>query len=325
MKKGLKTFLAILLVSCIAGCTNKDDTGIEPVNNKAKVCVSINREEIDAETVYEIELKAAFKALSETFPNELSFYNVSKNQGDQNNSINKMLSEGCSAIILELVDTSFAQAITEKIQATELPLIYIENEPSEDVLNAYAGKSTYIGADQQRNDVAQGEIIAALPNYGNINGDDVVSAVVLSVNEISEDVQTALVSAINAKGVQTEILEAATSENTREKGQEAAARLLTRYGDKIDVFFAESEALALGASDAIEAAGRDNGVNIYLVSGEDGQLVRYLINDEKITGSIWDDVEARAKAAAESTVKVLKGETLGLRTLISNKKAMKDQ
>lgn len=325
MKKGMKTLLVILLVSCIAGCTNKEEPGNEPVNNKAKVCVSINREDIEAETLYEIELKAAFNAFSESLPNELSFYNVSKDQADQNNNINKMLGEGCSSIILELVDKASAQAITEKIQATGLPLIYIENEPSEDVLNAYLDKSTYIGADQQKNYVLQGEIIAALSNHGNINGDDVVSAVVLSMSEASEDVLTALASAINAKGVRTEFLEAAVSENTREKGKEAAARLLTRYGDKIDVFYAESEALALGASDAIEAAGRDNGVNIYLISGEDGQMVRYFINDEKITGALWDDVEARAKAVAENTVKVLKGEALGLRTLISNKKVMKDQ
>lgn len=325
MKKGMKIVLAMLIISCIAGCTNKEEPGKEPVNNKTKICVSINREDIDAETLYEIELKAAFTALSESLPNEISFYNVSKNQGDQNNSINKMLSEGCSALLIELVDTTYAQAITEKVQTTGLPLIYIENEPSEEVLNAYPEKSTYIGADKQKNYILQGEMIAALANHGNINGDDVVSAVILSASEISEENQTALVSAINAKGIQTEILEAAVSENTREKGKEAAERLLTRYGDKIDVFYAENEALALGASDAIEAAGRDNGVNIYLISGEDGQTIRYFINDEKITGSLWDDVEARAKAAAESSVKVLKGEPLGLRTLISNKKAMKDQ
>lgn len=325
MKKELKILLACLLAAGIAGCTKKEEPGKEPVSNKAKVCVSINREDIDAETTYEIELKAAFEALSESLPNEVSFYNVSKDQADQNNSINKMLGDSCSAILLELVDSASAQAITEKIQTAGLPLIYIENDPGDDVLNAYVGKSTYIGADKQKNYVLQGEMLADLPTHGNINGDDVVSAVVLSASEISEDIQSALVSAINAKGIRSEILEAAISENTREKGKEAAARLLTRYGDSIDVFYAESEALALGASDAIEAAGRDNGVNIYLISGEDGQTVRYFINDEKITGSLWDDVESRAKAAAESTVKALKGETLGLRTLISNKKAMKDQ
>lgn len=325
MKKELKILLACLLAAGIAGCTKKEEPGKEPVSNKVKVCVSINREDIDAETTYEIELKAAFEALSESLPNEVSFYNVSKDQADQNNIINKMLGDSCSAILLELVDSASAQAITEKIQTAGLPLIYIENDPGDDVLNAYVGKSTYIGADKQKNYVLQGEMLADLPTHGNINGDDVVSAVVLSASEISEDIQSALVSAINAKGIRSEILEAAISENTREKGKEAAARLLTRYGDSIDVFYAESDALALGASDAIEAAGRDNGVNIYLISGEDGQTVRYFINDEKITGSLWDDVESRAKAAAESTVKALKGETLGLRTLISNKKAMKDQ
>lgn len=325
MKKLEKGLLALLLLAGMSGCTKKEAPSQETVKNKTRVCVSINREDAKAETLVEIELKAAFAELADTLPTELSFYNVSNDQAAQHTAVDKMLGEGCSAILLELVDAASAQAVTEKVQTSGIPLIYIENEPSEDVLTAYAGKSTYIGADKEKNYVLQGEIIADLANHGNINGDDVVSAVILSASDISEETQNALMSAIAAKGVRTEILEAAISENIREKGKEAAARLLTRYGDMIDVFYAENEALALGASDAIEAAGRDNGVNIYLICGEDGQTVRYFINDEKITGSVWDDIEARAQAAAENTVKVLKGETLGLRTLIANKKTMKDQ
>ena len=52
-------------------------------------------------------------------------------------------------------------------------------------------------------------------------------------------------------------------------------------------------------------------------------IVWNFINDTLIEGSLWDDVEARAKAAAESVKKALKGESLGLKTLITNKLAMK--
>ena len=323
MKKLEKALLALLLLAGMGGCTKKEAPSQETVKNKTKVCASINREDAKAETLVEIELKAAFAELADTLPTELSFYNVSKDQAAQNTAVDTMLKESCAAVIIELVDIAAAQPIMEKLQAAGLPLIYIESDPGDEILNAYADKSTYIGLDIQKNYVLQGEIVASLPNTGNINGDDQVSAAILSVSELSIENQNALLSAVAAKGVRAEILEAAVSENDREKGKEAAARLLKRYGDGLDVVFAESEALALGAADAISAAGRENGVNIYLISGEDSQAVRNFINDTLIEGSLWDDVEARAKAAAESVKKALKGESLGLKTLITNKLALK--
>lgn len=203
-------------------------------------------------------------------------------------------------------------------------MIYVENDPGEEVLNAYLEKSTFIGTDVQKNAVLEGEIVASLANLGNINGDDQVSVAILSPTELSEEIQASLISAITAKGIRSEVLEAVVSENDREKGKEAATRLLTRYGDGLDVLFAQSEALALGAVDAIQEAKRENGVNIYLISGEDGQNVRYYINDTLIEGSIWDNVEARCKVVAESVQRALQHQSLGLKTLIPNKKLMKE-
>ena len=41
------------------------------------------------------------------------------------------------------------------------------------------------------------------------------------------------------------------------KGQEITANALSQYGDKIDVVFCNNDAMALGALQAIEAAGQN--------------------------------------------------------------------
>ena len=60
MKKLEKALLALLLLAGMGGCTKKEAPSQETVKNKTKVCASINREDAKAETLVEIELKAAF-------------------------------------------------------------------------------------------------------------------------------------------------------------------------------------------------------------------------------------------------------------------------
>ena len=125
MKKLEKALLALLLLAGMGGCTKKEAPSQETVKNKTKVCASINREDAKAETLVEIELKAAFAELADTLPTELSFYNVSKDQAAQNTAVDTMLKESCAAVIIELVDIAAAQPIMEKIQAAGLKTIRV--------------------------------------------------------------------------------------------------------------------------------------------------------------------------------------------------------
>ena len=94
------------------------------------------------------------------------------------------------------------------------------------------------------------------------------------------------------------------------KGQEITANALSQYGDKIDVVFCNNDAMALGALQAIEAAGRTVNKDIYLV-GVDAlvEVVENVMND-KMTGTVFNDYMGQAKTAADMAVKFLNGETV---------------
>ena len=64
------------------------------------------------------------------------------------------------------------------------------------------------------------------------------------------------VEALKAAGVEVEELTKQRGDWDQTKGQEIAANALSQYGDKIDVVFCNNDAMAHGALQAIEAAGR---------------------------------------------------------------------
>ena len=84
-----------------------------------------------------------------------------------------------------------------------------------------------------------------------------------------------------------------------DKGQEITANALSQYGDKIDVVFCNNDAMALGALQAIEAAGRKVNEDIYLV-GVDAltEAVQNVI-DGKQTGTVFNNHFAQAQAASD--------------------------
>ena len=62
------------------------------------------------------------------------------------------------------------------------------------------------------------------------------------------------------------ILASQTGEFTRQKGQEVMESFLKSYGNKIDILVAQNDDMALGAIQAIEAAGLKPGKDITILS-----------------------------------------------------------
>ncbi len=324
MKKTKQISLIAITAMMLAGCTSNDQAEQSQTTvNLTKICASINREAEDEETLYESYLTNTFEELNkEKQQVELLYYNVSDDSQKQQDQVTAMISNGCQAAIVELVDVTTAQAIADQFKAVNLPLIFVEKEPGEDVLASYPDRLAYVGADKMQNYTFQGEIISELPDKGYINCYGTVMIAVLSAADAEDEQILALSNAIETSGLRAQVLGKETSINNREQGKETAELLLKLYGDQLDVLCVENEALMLGTSDAIEAQGRSHAIDIYLVGGADSNDVRFLISNEQAVGSIWDNLEERVTAAAQLAVKGSNGETISGKTLIANKKAV---
>ena len=94
------------------------------------------------------------------------------------------------------------------------------------------------------------------------------------------------------------------------QGQEITANALVKFGDAIEVVFANNDAMALGASQAIAAAGRTVGEDIYLVGVDALEEAKQLVKDGEMTGTVLNDHIGQSHTAVDAAVKAVKGEKL---------------
>ena len=197
-----------------------------------------------------------------------------------------------------------------------IPVVYINREPDVAEEERWASESiaaTYVGCDARQSGTFQGEEILATENKGDINGDGKVSYIMIQGDPENVDAQYRTefsIKALTDAGMEVEELLKQRGDWDQAKAQQIAQDALTQHGDKIEVIFCNNDAMALGALQSIEAAGRKVNEDIYLV-GVDA-LVEAVQNviDGKQTGTVFNDHFSQAKAAADAAVSFLKGEAV---------------
>ncbi|MCL1981734.1 MAG: substrate-binding domain-containing protein, partial [Clostridiales bacterium] len=91
------------------------------------------------------------------------------------------------------------------------------------------------------------------------------------------------------------------------KGQELAATALAQFGDKVDVIFCNNDGMALGAYQAIVAAGRTVGEDIYLVGVDALAEAVDMVHDGRMTGTVLNDHIGQSHSAVDAAIKYLNG------------------
>ena len=199
------------------------------------------------------------------------------------------------------------------IYTTGIPVVYINRQPDETESDRWASdglKATYIGADARQSGTFQGEEILETENKGDINGDGKVSYIMVQGDPENIDAQYRTeysIKALTDAGVEVDELLLQRGDWDQAKGQQIVQDALTQYGDDVEVVFCNNDAMALGALQSIEAAGRTVGEDIYLV-GVDA-LTEALDNvaSGKMTGTVFNDHFSQSHAAAIAAANYLTG------------------
>ena len=188
-------------------------------------------------------------------------------QNTQTEQINTFLQQGVDVLVINPVQTTSAQTIVDTISPSGTPIVFINREPDKAVLDSYAGKCCYVGADARQSGTYQGELILETETQGDINGDGKITYI----------------------------------------AQQDVANALAQYGEKIEVVFCNNDAMALGALQSIEQAGRTVGTDIYLVGVDALKEAVQNVVDGKMTGTVLNDDVGQATAAAEATKLFVEG------------------
>ena len=313
----MKKLLAVLLVAmlalsalCVASAEAKT----------YKVGVSIYQYTDNFMTLYRNEIENYFKTLeTDDVKYEITMADAKNDMAEQTNQVQNFITQGMDVIILNLVQTSSADAVIEQIVDAGIPLVLINREPlGDDGDESYAGildnpQVCYVGADARQSGTFQGEMVAELENHGDINGDGKISYIMIEGDPENIDAQYRTefsVKALTDAGYTVECLDDQVGNWDQTKGQELCANALTKYGADVEVVFCNNDAMALGAATAIQTAGRKVGEDIYLLGVDALEEAVQLVKDGEMTGTVLNDHIGQSHAAVDVAVKLLNGEDI---------------
>lgn len=311
----MKKILAVLLVAmlalsalCVASAEAKT----------YKVGVSIYQFTDNFMTLYRNEIEAYFKTLeTDDVKYEITMADGKNDMAEQTNQVRNFITQGMDVIILNLVQTSSADAVIDEIVAAGIPLVLINREPlGDDGDYSYAGildnaQVCYVGADARQSGTYQGEMVCELPDHGDINGDGKISYIMIEGDPENVDAQYRTefsVKALTDAGYEVECLDDQVGNWDQTKGQELCANALTNYGDAIEVVFCNNDGMALGAATAIATAGRTVGEDIYLLGVDALDECVEMVKNGEMTGTVLNDHIGQSHAAVDAAVKLLNGE-----------------
>ncbi len=301
MKKLLALVLAAVMMLGIVSVVSAETKPL-------KIGVAIYKYDDNFMTLYRTELE---KYLTE-MGHQVTIVDGKGDQAEQTNQINSFIADKVDVLIVNLVQSTAAATIIDLVKAADIPTVFINREPTAEDMQLW-DKIAYVGADARQSGTFQGEIIAATENKGDYNGNGVVDYVMLVGDPENVDAQYRTefsIKALEDAGLKVNKLFEQRGDWAQEKGQELTANALAQFGNEVDVVFANNDAMALGAVQSIEAAGRVVGKDIYLVGVDALPEAVQLVMDGKMTGTVLNDHVGQSHTAGDVAVKAAAGETL---------------
>jgi methyl-galactoside transport system substrate-binding protein len=240
-----------------------------------------------------IENSAAGKA-------DLLIADSMNDQSKQNDQIDAYINKGVQALAVNLVDPAAAETILEKAKKANIPIVFFNKEPSQNVIMGY-DKCWYSGISSTEFGVLQGMLVADTwkkhPGWDK-NHDGIIQYVLLKGEPGHPDAEirsTVPFDVIKKAGIEVEQLELQTGMWDSAKGKDLMETWLAKHGDKIEFVLCNNDAMALGAIEALKAAGYFSNGKYMPVVGVDGlpeaielikkgQMLGTVLNDPKALG-----------------------------------------
>ena len=230
----------------------------------------------------------------------IDVYNAAASQTTQNNQVKTMLEDGCDIICVNLVDRTEPVTIIDMAEKQDVPVIFFNRELVEQDLERW-DKLYYVGAKAFESGIMQGEMAADIfknDPAADKNGGGVFQYIVLEGEADHQDaiVRTEYaVSTITDQGVPVEKLGYAIANWNRAQANTKMSQLLTEYGNQIELVLSNNDDMALGAVDAMKAAGIDQ-TEWPVILGIDGTDVGLAaLKNGEIRGTVYNDKEGQAE------------------------------
>jgi methyl-galactoside transport system substrate-binding protein len=244
---------------------------------------------------------------------DLSTQDSQFDQPKQNDQIDQFLTQGVKSLAINMVDPSAANVLIQKTAKKKVPLILFNREPGDIDLAKYPNVY-YVGAKAQESGTMQGQIVAkywkAHPE-ADLNKDGVLSYVMLMGDPSNSDAKFRTqysIEAVKAAGIKVKELAEDTAMWDRPKAQEKMAAWLAAFPGQIDVVFANNDDMALGAIEALKAAGYFKGGKYMPVVGVDATPpAKDALKQGELLGTVLNDANGQGTATYELAASLAAG------------------
>ncbi|MDK2801343.1 MAG: methyl-galactoside transport system substrate-binding protein [Clostridiales bacterium] len=296
MKKVGVILLAVtfLMTAVLAGCGSKS-SGESGASDKVNIGVAIYKFDDTFMTGVRNAIADAAEGKA-----QVDIVDSQNSQPTQNDKIDLFITKKTNALAINPVDRTAAGVIIDKAKKSDIPVVFFNREPLPEDMKKW-DKVYYVGAKAEESGTISGQLIVdywKTHPEADKNKDGVLQYVMLKGEPGHQDAELRTkysIKAVEDAGIKVEKLAEDTGMWDRVKGQEKMAAFLASHGDKIEAVFANNDDMALGAIEALKAAGyfKDNkyvpvvGVDATapaLKALEEGTLLGTVLNDAKNQG-----------------------------------------
>ena len=265
-------------------------------------------------TLFRNELQSYLEAQGFKAEN-ITIVDGANDQATQTNQIQNFITQGVDVLIINPVNSSSAATITDMVADANIPLVYINREPDAQEEQRWADnnmKVCYVGCDARQSGTMQGELIADLGlEKVDLNGNGKIDYIMIKGDPENVDAQYRTefsIKALEDAGFEVNKLDEQVGMWQQEQAQQLVANSLAQYGNDIEVVFCNNDAMALGALQAIQAAGRTVGTDIYLVGVDALSEALEDVIAGTMTGTVFNDHFAQSHSAADAAIAYVNGE-----------------
>ncbi|MDR0586158.1 MAG: substrate-binding domain-containing protein [Treponema sp.] len=287
MKKALVFIAALLLIA--GGCSRAP--------KKALVGYVIN----NMNDTFQTYVVDAFKAYFADKPEyTVEVQDAQEDVVRQQDQVNNLIAKGAKALVVVPVNTSAMAPITKAAQDAKIPLVYVNRNPFGDAqppANVFYVGSQEIVAGQLQME-SMGKLLNGQGGVAILMGKLDNEGAILRTQG-NEDV-------IKSKFPNIKVLAKETGNWQRVQGMSLTENWVTTYGSSLNGILANNDEMALGAAEALRAAGRTD----VIVMGVDFiPDAKTAIGNGTLTASVLQDSAGQGRGAAEAAAKALAGQS----------------
>ena len=245
---------------------------------------------------------------------ELQIEDAQNDVAKQLDQINNFIASGVSAIIVNPVDTSATQAMSDAAAAANIPLVYVNREPVN--VDTMPDNQAFVASNELDSGTLQTKEVCRLfkeagkteANIYVIMGELSNQAAVMRTKDIHD------VIAGPDCGVKVNILDEQTSNWSRDQAQNLMTNWLSG-GAAFDGVIANNDESAIGALQAMKAAGTDMGAVV--VAGIDAtQDALAAMQAGELDVTVFQDAAGQGAGALDAAIKLSKGEAVDQKVYI---------